>query len=105
MIEPADLPRQRYLRWVEEQIEDYKAQVPRDELLQLAEYAVQSLFESADGQYPLTEVLLCDAVDALILERLRLPSFRRWQNMCHNDTVECPPASTEDNGALPAETF
>jgi hypothetical protein len=93
-------PRQRYLAWVEEQIEEYKSSLPRDELIALAEEAVARLYESPDGQYPLTEILLRDAVDALVFERLKLPSYRRWLAMCQNDTGERPPASTEGEGEL-----
>lgn len=70
--------RQLYLDWIEEQIEEYKAALPRDELLALADLAIQELFSSDDGQYPLTEILLRDAVDALIYKRLQLPSYRAW---------------------------
>lgn len=93
-------PRQRYLAWVEEQIEEYKSSLPRDELIALAEEAVARLHESPDGQYPLTEILLRDAVDALVFERLKLPGYRRWLAMCQTDTGGRPPASTEGEGAL-----
>lgn len=71
-------PRQRYARWVEERIEDYKSGLTREELLSIADEAVDGLYDTDDGQYPLTEILLRDAVDALIFQRLRLPSFRQW---------------------------
>lgn len=90
MSTPAQTPRQRYLAWVEEQLEEYKAALTRDELLDLAEYAVQQLFDSPDGQYPLTEILLCDAVDRLLLQRLNLPDFRAWQRLCRTDTPTRP---------------
>lgn len=90
MTTPAETPRQRYQSWVEEQLEDLKAGLTRDELLDLAEVAVDQLFDAPDGQYPLTEILLCDAVDRLLLERLNLPDFRQWQRMCRNDTPTCP---------------
>ena len=86
MTTPAETPRQRYQAWVEEQLEDYKAALTRDELLDLAEIAVQQLYDAPDGQYPLTEILLCDAVDALLFERLRLPDYREWERSCRNDT-------------------
>lgn len=79
-------PRQCYLEWIEEQVEEHKASLTREELLSLADEAVEKLFDTNDGQYPLTEILLCDAVDALILERLGLPSFRRWLSSYQNDT-------------------
>jgi hypothetical protein len=87
---PPETPRQLYQAWVEEQIEECKAGLTRDELLDLAEYAVQQLFASPDGQYPLTEMLLCDAVDRLLFERLNLPDFRGWQRLCRTDTQKRP---------------
>jgi hypothetical protein len=90
MTAPAQTPRQRYHAWIEEQIEECKAGLTRDELLDLAEVAVAQLFDSPDGQYPLTEILLCDAVDRLLLARLSLPDFRQWQRMCRNDTPGRP---------------
>jgi len=88
MADPRSSPRQQYLDWIEDRIEDYKAALQRDELLQLADDAVKELFESEDGQYPLTEILLRDAVDALIFRRLALPTYRQWLRMCQNDTDE-----------------
>lgn len=87
---PTETPRHRYQAWVEEQLEECKAGLTRDELLDLAEFAVQQLFDSPDGQYPLTEILLCDAVDHLLLQRLNLPDFRAWQRMCRTDTSNRP---------------
>jgi hypothetical protein len=83
-------PRHAYLRWVEDRIEDYKAALTRDELLSLAEEAVTGLFDTEDGQYPLTEILLRDAVDSLIFQRLGLPSYRRWLRTCQIDTPPRP---------------
>ena len=94
MTAPESAPRQLYLDWVEEQIEEYKAGLTRDELLDVAEEAVQRLFGTPDGQYPLTEILLCDAVDALLLERLALPDFRTWQRSRRSDTPRRPRART-----------
>lgn len=94
MTQPAETPKQRYQAWVEEQIEECKAGLTRDELLDLAEVAVQELFDSPDGQYPLTEILLCDAVDRLLLMRLNLPDFRTWQRMCQKDTLTRPHKGT-----------
>lgn len=87
-------PRRLYLVWIEEQIEEHKASLTRDELLQLADEAVRELFDSRDGQYPLTEILLRDAVDELIFRRLRLPSYRQWLRLCRSDTPDRPPEST-----------
>lgn len=86
MTAPDLAPRQLYMAWVEDQIEEFKAGLTREELLNLAEEAVDCLFDSPDGQYPLTEILLCDAVDRLLFERLDLPDFRQWRRACQNDT-------------------
>jgi hypothetical protein len=90
MTTPSETPRQRYQAWVEEQLDECKAGLTRDELLDLAEVAVQQLFDAPDGQYPLTEILLCDAVDRLLLTRLNLPDFKAWQRTCQNDTPARP---------------
>jgi hypothetical protein len=94
MTTPAESPRQRYQEWIEEQLEEHKAALTRDELLDLAEVAVAQLFDAPDGQYPLTEILLCDAVDRLLLARLNLPDYRQWQRLCRNDTRRRPPNET-----------
>jgi hypothetical protein len=72
------LPRRLYLEWVEEQIETYKDSVSRSELIRIAEEAVDELRMNGGGQYQLTEILLCDAVDRRIFELLGLPEFRVW---------------------------
>lgn len=95
MSTPAETPRQLYQAWIEEQLEEYKAGLTRDELLDLAEIAVEQLFHAPDGQYPLTEILLCDAVDRLLLARLNLPAYRQWQRMCRNDTSSRPLPRTQ----------
>lgn len=94
MTTPSETPRQAYQAWIEEQLEDYKAALTRDELLDLAEVAVQQLFDAPDGQYALTEILLCDAVDRLLLERLNLPGYRQWSRACQKDTQHRPDSGT-----------
>jgi hypothetical protein len=89
-------PRQQYVAWIEERVEDYKAALSRDEILSIAEDAVNGLFDTHDGQYPLTEILLRDAVDGLIFERLRLPTYRQWLRTCRNDTPERPESGTAE---------
>jgi hypothetical protein len=86
MTAPRVAPRQLYHEWVEEQIEEYKAALTRDELLEVADQAVDRLFGDPDGQYPLTEILLSDAVDRLLFERLNLPAYRDWERSCRIDT-------------------
>jgi hypothetical protein len=78
------------MAWVEDRLEDFKDSLPRDELLALADEAVDDLFHSDDEQYPLTEILLRDAVDTLIFRRLRLPTYRQWLRVCQSDTTSRP---------------
>ena len=80
---------------MEERIEDFKSGLTRNELLSLADEAVTGLFDTDDGQYPLTEILLKDAVDALIARRLGLPGYRQWLKACQSDTESCPPEGTD----------
>jgi hypothetical protein len=87
--------RQHYTDWVEDQIEEYKARLSREDLLTIAEEAVHDLFETEDEQVPLTEILLRDAVDDLIFRRLRLPGYRQWLRLCQTDTTPCPQEGTD----------
>lgn len=95
MSAPAAVPRQVYLAWVEEQIEEFKTSLTRDELLGIADEAVNQLFSQPDGQYPLTEMLLCDAVDALLFQRLNLPDYKQWLRQCQKDTAGRPRKGTQ----------
>jgi hypothetical protein len=89
-------PQQRYREWIEARIEEHKAELHRDELLELADEAVRELFDNHDGQYPLTEILLRDAVDSLVFRRLDLPSYRKWLRTYQSDTPDRPPTGTPD---------
>lgn len=84
--------RQAYLEWVEEQVENYKESVPRAELLQLADEAIEELRVSRRGQYQLTELLLCSAVDRKIARLLRLPGYRSWCAAQATPPTPPPPA-------------
>jgi hypothetical protein len=77
-IEPSRSLRSAYLEWVEEQVEAFKESIPRADLLRLAEQAIDELRLGGDGQYQLTELLLCTAVDRKIVKLLKLPSYRSW---------------------------
>ena len=96
-MNPRSSPYQQYLEWVQDRIEDYKCGLTRDELLSLADDAVDDLFHSADQQVPLTEILLREAVDALIFRRLNLPGYRRWLHMCQTDTPTRPHEGTQSD--------
>jgi hypothetical protein len=76
--------RQVYQEWVEDQIENYKDSVSRADLLRLAEEAVDDLRVNRRGQYQLTELLLCTAVDRKIFNLLKLPAYRTWSSSRRN---------------------
>jgi len=66
-----------YELFVEQEIENYKESVPRNVLLSIGDDAVSSL--SAEPQFALTELLLCEEVDRIIFKRLRLPNYDTWR--------------------------
>jgi hypothetical protein len=70
--------RRAYVEWVEEQLEEFKDRIPRAQLLQLADEVVTELRVNDAGQYQLTEILLCNAMDRRILRMLKLPGYRAW---------------------------
>ena len=70
--------RRAYEEWVEERVEDYKDSISRDELLAIADRVVEELRTSDGGQYQLTELLMCAAVDRYLVRILKLPGFRAW---------------------------
>lgn len=70
--------RRAYLEWVEEQLEEYKDSIPRSDLLRIADEVVQELRVNQQGQYQLTELLLCTAVDRRLFRLLKLPGYRSW---------------------------
>jgi hypothetical protein len=72
--------RQIYQTWVEDQIEDFKDSVSRSDLLRLADEVIEELRVNNSGQYQLTELLLCTAVDRKIFKLLKLPGFRTWSS-------------------------
>ena len=70
--------RRAYLEWVEEQVEEFKDAIPRSRLLAIADEVVGDLRLSRGGQYQLTEVLLCDAMNRHLFRLLKLPGYRTW---------------------------
>src|SRR3569833_1362748 len=66
-----------YELFVEQEIENYKESVPRSVLLSIGDEAAASL--SAQPQFALTELLLCEEVDRIIVKRLRLPAYDTWR--------------------------
>jgi hypothetical protein len=73
--------RRAYLEWVEEQVEDFKETIPRSRLLAIADEVVTELRLARGGQYQLTEVLLCDAMNRHLFKLLKLPGYRAWCEM------------------------
>lgn len=71
--------RQEYEEFILQRIEEFKEQLSRAELLAIADEAVRELEMGADDQLVLTEVLILEHVDRLIMRRLRLPTYRRWR--------------------------
>lgn len=70
--------RREYLDWVEEQVENYKDEIPRSEILRMADEVVRELRVTDGGQYQLTELLICHAIDKRIARQLKLPGYRSW---------------------------
>jgi len=66
-----------YATFVDFEIERYKDSIPRSSLLKLADDAVESLRTGA--QLELSELVLCDAVNELIMRRLKIPVYDRWR--------------------------
>jgi hypothetical protein len=71
--------RRAYQEWVEEQVEEFKDGIPRADLLRIADEVVRELRMTQRGQYQLTEMLLCNAVDRHITRMLHLPGYRAWR--------------------------
>jgi hypothetical protein len=71
--------RQQYQEYVLQRIEGYKNSIPREDLLRLGDEAVSELNATTEGQFVLTEVLMLDCVDRLIIRRLSLKSYRKWR--------------------------
>jgi hypothetical protein len=71
--------KQEYSEFILQRIEEYKDQLSRDQLVAIADEAVQELDGRHHEQLLLTEVLLLEHVDRIIQRRLNLPSYRRWR--------------------------
>jgi len=71
--------KQLYQEYILERVEAYKDSFTRTELLRLGDEAVAELAAGAEGQFVLTEVLLLDSVDRMIIKRLSLPSYPKWR--------------------------
>ncbi|MDZ7631337.1 MAG: hypothetical protein U5K74_08330 [Gemmatimonadaceae bacterium] len=77
MSSPPRSLRYEYEKYVDLEIEHYKDSIPRTSLLKLADDAVDALRTGA--QLELSELVLCDAVNELIMRRLKIPPYDRWR--------------------------
>lgn len=78
-VRPQPSLRQQYQEYLMQRIEAYKNSLPREDLLRLGDEAATELQAATEGQFPLTEVLMLETVDQLIIQRLGLGSYRRWK--------------------------
>lgn len=69
-----------YELYVEREIENYKDSIPRTTLLSIGDDAVRTLHEQS--QLVLTELVLWEEVDRIIMSRLRIPGYRTWRRRC-----------------------
>jgi hypothetical protein len=71
--------KQHYQEYILQRIEGYKNSIGRDELLRLGDEAAAELQTAAEGQFLLTEVLMLESVDRLIVKRLALRPYNKWK--------------------------
>ena len=71
--------KQHYHEYILQRIEGYKNSIGRDELMRLGDEAASELQTTGEGQFVLTEVLMLETVDRLIMKRLALRPYRRWR--------------------------
>jgi hypothetical protein len=71
--------KQHYQEYILQRIEGYKNSIGRDELLRLGDEAASELQSASEGQFLLTEVLMLESVDRLIIKRLALRPYSRWR--------------------------
>lgn len=71
--------KQHYQEYILQRIEGYKNSIGRDELLRLGDEAAAELQTASEGQFLLTEVLMLESVDRLIMKRLALRPYNKWR--------------------------
>ncbi len=71
--------KQHYQDYILQRIEGFKNSIGRDELLRLGDEAATELQTASEGQFLLTEVLMLESVDRLIIKRLSLRPYSRWR--------------------------
>lgn len=76
--------KQQYHAYVLQRIETYKNSLGRARLMELGAEAAADMQETGAEQFLLTEVLMQEAVDRLIVKRLKIPAFSRWKQQYAN---------------------
>ncbi len=71
---------QQYRAYLMQRIEDYKDSLSREMLMRLGDDAASELHGARSDQLVLTEMLMQETVDQQIIDRLKLPSFRKWRS-------------------------
>ncbi len=71
--------KQHYQEYILQRIEGYKNSIGRDELMRLGDEAASELQATSEDQFVLTEVLMLETVDRLIMKRLALRPYNRWR--------------------------
>jgi hypothetical protein len=71
--------KQHYHEYILQRIEGFKNSIGREELMRLGDEAASELQSTSEGQFVLTEVLMLETVDRLIMKRLALRPYRRWR--------------------------
>jgi hypothetical protein len=69
-----------YEDYVEREIEQYKDSLPRHAILGIGDEAVAALLKQP--QMALTELVLWEEVDRIIMRRLRIPAYPTWRRRC-----------------------
>lgn len=69
-----------YEDYVEREIEQYKDNLPRQSILSIGDEAVAALLRQS--QFVLTELVLWEEVDRIIMRRLRIPAYATWRRRC-----------------------
>ncbi len=71
--------KQHYQEYILQRIEGFKNSIGREELMRLGDEAASELQATSEGQFVLTEVLMLETVDRLIMKRLALRPYGRWR--------------------------
>jgi hypothetical protein len=71
--------KQHYHEYILQRIEGFKNSIGREELMRLGDEAASELQATSEGQFVLTEVLMLETVDRLIMKRLALRPYGRWR--------------------------